>query len=1336
MYDYDAENHVLRIQKIREPELDVALAQYQHESYELFCKRDVYTILKAVIDKFAETIRQKVEVVYNPDVPKERQRPYNFYVAATTDPSWKLDIRAWPNQYTPVLATLNVDGAVYKNVEVFRLPHMTEEGILNIDGNRRICGLHMVTADGLSYDGMGLLNFSVPLRNIAMTIGSSTLTMKSPDKTAAQWKVLDVAVAYMVQEGINIRLDDLFTSVYARTVMTPYHAALDKYECQQLYDGEEIDHTDYATALSQHPRAYEIYHRPAYKLSKSARNSINRALSLDRAESRTLSRDVYSHDGELIATKGSVVTRDMLQKFRRGLVNVVYVKTRPNLRGYRVYSPAGYIMVHTIPAGAPIVDSIRSYLPEDLQGMTHARKTIYFDSTLPVERQDGQAAIYLRMNNIFLDLSGPLTDDVIDLLCALNIDKLVVSGGGGKWFTATFEEEILGNYMVHLGDAIGASGMHEDKYKGRAYDEWVYFYNNYELAPTPDQNDYLTAWDWLGLVGLASYIWAHPSDHSLQDRDSGMLKRIEGPNEIFCRALEAVIRETFAIQKSWINSVSNTRLVGPSFYPLYKNWLRKLTQDKALVVEHMQNPVQLMSHVRQVDVAHGLKEVADEQRMLSPGYYGRIDPYETPAGKKLGLVDTLALGARIDPETGRILTPFIKLRKDGLRGNYTRVYIDDQCEVRWLDAQEEVNYIIGDKLSLKVGPDGTIAHDMVVARVPNAQKTCNVIESVDTWQLDFVNCYCEQHLSVTSALVPFVGSDESARMTLGASMVKQSILVQYNERPRLYTSAYEHLIDNTPCYCVKAEEDGLVVMVNTKTVEYIPGIKEYKYGAKIPKVTITQLRETYHNSVRQVKIPTNVASRNTVNIVQVYVSIGQWVHKGDILYASSMASDGVYSPGCNFLTAYIPDGYTYEDAVEVSERAASQLTSISIEAQKLRLNTHYTSMPNIDIYMDNFVLENEPVATFSDPSKMAPPETHRSGLHSGIVYSVRRDTSANANSYSDYEAVILAFNKLRVGDKVIGRHSNKGTSSVIRKNSEMPRFLNGIQCDVVLNPLGVPSRLNIGQNYEAWLGFVAYLLDIYIKSNSFNGATRGEVAELMSYVYDLANSSDPKSVTAKYPSLPIALRMRGEERFDKVRMWAGCFEKDGTAWMINPASGKRYGTRITFGMPYFLKLEHEVNKKLKARAGFPDGEQYTKIHQQPVEGGARGGGERVGEMEMVALAAYGANDLIRETLNEDSDNVVERVISAAKDLDREEVLRPKRPGDIFDVEHAVPYSVEHFRYLLEVLGISMDGTFLPDCSDVAAQHRVIPDIKSITLGDTDDDIGARGADTFNKFAEL
>lgn len=1334
MYHYDPESRVLRIQKIREPELDSCLAQFQHDSYNIFCNRDVYEILLEVIKKFGETIHHNVTVEYNPKAPADCQRPHNFYVERTTDPSWKMDIRAWPNRYTPIMANLNVDGAVYKNVEIFRLPYMTEEGILNIDGNRRICGLQMTTANGLSYDGAGKLNLSIPDRNIAMDIGTSNFAMKAPDKTSAKWKVIDVAIAYMVTEGIDIDLEDLFTSVYARTILTAYHYA-DKSDLVPLSMGVRVPSTDYNTALAQHPTVYETYHRTYYRLDKSARDSLNLAMSIDRAETRTLSRDVYSHDGQLLAKAGEVVTRPLLNKFKRGLVNVLYVKTRPNLRGYKAYTQSGFLMVSEIPAGAPITEDVRAVLPDDLKQQTHARKTIRFDRTLP-ERMETQGDIRLPLDNIFIDLDAPLTDDVIDLLSALNYTKLIVSPGGDKWFEASFEEEIVGNYMIRLGDAVGPQAMHSGGYSGRDRNEWVYFYNNPTLAPTPEANEYLTTWDWLGLVGLASYIWAHPTEHNLQDRDTGMLKRIEGPNEIFSRALRQAIPQTFAIQKSWINAVSTTKLVGPSFYPLYKNWLRVLNRSKALIVEPMQNPVQMMSHVRQVDVAHGLKEVADAQRMLSPGYYGRIDPYETPAGKKLGLTNTLALGARIDPETGKIKTPYIKLRKDGRPGKYTQVYLDDQCEVRWLDAQEEVRYTIGDKLSLdRDEGTGIIRHSTVVARVPNSQKTGHVIESVDSWQLDYVNYHCVQHLSVTSALVPFVGADESARMTLGASMVKQSILVQYNERPRLYTSVYRHLINSTPSYCVKAEEDGLVVLVNTRTIEYVSNPAEVAYGSKVPMVVMTQLRETYHNSIHQVRIPTNVASRNTVNIVHVYVRPGQWVKKGDILYASSMACDGVYSPGCNLLTAYIPDGYSYEDAVEVSERATQQLTSISIESQKIKLDNRHTQMPDINIFMDSFVLEGDPVATFSDSTNELPSETHHSGMHTGIVYSVKRDTSASAKSYSDYEAIILAFNKMRVGDKLIGRHSNKGTSSIVRKNSEMPRFLNGIQCDVVLNPLGVPSRLNLGQNYEAWLGFVADLLDIYIESDSFNGATRSEVAELMSYIYDLANAADPKAVTSKYSGvLPMSLLIVGEERFDKVRIWAGCFNKDGTAWLINPVSGKRYGTPVTFGKPYFLKLEHEVSRKIKARAGLPDGELYTKIHQQPVEGGARGGGERVGEMEMVALAAYGANDLVRETLNEDSDNIVERIRSAAMDLGRLDVLRAKRPQDTFDVAHAVPYAVEHFRYLLEVLGIGMDGDFLPSCDDAYAQHRVVPAIESIILGQTEDDIGARGDDLFTMVA--
>lgn len=273
--------------------------------------------------------------------------------------------------------------------------------------------------------------------------------------------------------------------------------------------------------------------------------------------------------------------------------------------------------------------------------------------------------------------------------------------------------------------------------------------------------------------------------------------------------------------------------------------------------------------------------------------------------------------------------------------------------------------------------------------------------------------------------------------------------------------------------------------------------------------------------------------------------------------------------------------------------------------------------------------------------------------------------------------------------------------------------MNGRPLDILLNPCGVPSRMNIGQNFEAYLGFIAYLLDVYVESDPFNGATKGDIKLLMHYVWELANNENAKIVCSKYPMLPSTLHERAISRHAAIRDWAGCFNPDGTARLWNPATGKCLENVVTFGVPYMLKLEHEVNHKFHARAGMLE-EDYSQISKQPTEGSARGGGQKMGEMELSALAAYGAADFLYETCNAMSDNVLDRVNTTLRMLNLPEYTQHGP---------SVPYAVEKFRYLLEVLGYKLtdDEGILPPCDAEYADSRTVPDIRSILARQKDAD---------------
>lgn len=1305
MYAYDPASKILKIQQIPEKDIEMAMVDYQKASYKKFCEHTVFDILVEFVEQLAKTVNHPVSILPDPRVkdskiPESRILPYGFFLDSPPTSSWSTEIRTLPDRYAPIMAFLDIDGAIHR-VEVLRLPEMNEDAVLNVHGERRICQTRLTPADGISYDGKNTIGISVPLRNITIQMRDSGGAVLKYRKASID--LYDVVALYCAKEGLDIDLMELFTSAYLRAWMSPrrgvaFQAIASKLASKQIY---------------------ETYHTPFYALGQAARESLNLALSLDRAKNRTLSRDIVGADGVVVAKAGEVVTDSVLHESRVHRVHAIYVVDQPDVKGYKLDTSNSVITLPIIPLGTIIPKEIRKWMPEEYRHMASTNRTIFFHGQgADVSMYNDPLELHLAWDPPCIDANNTLSPSIIKLLGDCDYTKLSVYKSAKVYFDVTFEEAIVGNQTARLGEVLS---YEEIKASGRDADEWVCYANNPTFAASEDGGDYLTVWDMIGLMGLVGYVKQHPEHHGLINKDAGMLKRVLGPNELFAAALEEVIPEVcMRCKSSWTRSANdNTLSMYINLDALGVTWQKRLWSANIIRAASFQNPTMHMQQANLIDTAGGLKEIPDDMRMLATGFYGRIDPYETPMSKSIGVSNVRAIGSRIDVDTGIIKTCYLQVVKDG---KTCKVPADGKPV--WLSAQEETRFSIGDKLSLKYHADGETFDDtQVVARVPDG-KGGHTIETISSHALDYVNYHSCQHISTSTALIPFVGANEAARLTLGTGMIKQSILVQYNEKPRLFTAMYRQMFEHTHTYCAFAEEDGFVMDIGTAGItiskprpDYgIPEGRDYD-GSVTPDIAPLCDAMPSHTY----KIDPTLITRQGLNIINWRVHEGQWVNKGDILYDSSIAPDGIYSPGCNFLTAYIPNGYNYEDAVEVSEAAAAKFTSITLETVAIHLGVKSETAPEYDPNTRTYIPENGTLATFHlrERGGHVIHKDISSGMHSGILLDVIHDKTEH-KGYSEYLAHMIAFNRLRTGDKLIGRHSNKGTASVVRKNSQMPRFKNGVPVDCTLNPLGVPSRLNIGQNFEAWLNFVAYLLGIYIESDSFNGATRSDVAELMQFVYDLANSANPRSVVARYTNIPVGVRNQAIVRHEYIKKWAGCFNPDGTAQLINPVSGKPYPVPVTFGMPYMLKLEHEVNKKLKVRAGELDGEDYTAIYQQPVEGAARGGGERVGEMEMCALAAYGANELLRETLNEDSDNVVERFYSAMEDAGRLGDVALESQTGYFNRQTAVPHSLEHFRYLLEALGIDLRYDGLPPCDLETSERRMIPDRRTILRGDREE----------------
>lgn len=1211
MFSYDSTNNTLKICKVPESEVSLGLLEYQRASFNKYITETVYKD----IDYLLSCLKENLQVT---------QIDAEVEVCDLHVSSRAVDIKKQPPAYYSVMARLTIDNVRYPDpVEILRIPAMDDDGILNLDGKRRVLLMQLVAAERISYAAdKRTISVTTPKRNITILMdGKSDILVKYGSNTKIPFHKL--LRAYNAIEHVYPDISTIYSAP----------AILSAFAADALMADESI--VDEMGKLN----VYNTYSGVDYSLGKT-RDALNTVLSLDRAKGRILSRPVGTYG------KGTRVDDAVLKYAYTHGINEIYVQAVPDIVGYSV---AQNFRLTDIPAGTRNNDRLRAALPQYAEFSSipeYAVTELYFTAKETLTAED---------INLFVDVGLPF----------LNCKR-----PGSRPITVTFEEEVIGNYTVRLGDVFGANIPN-----GRSHDEWVYYYNNPTYQPTDSDN--LNTHDLAALYSLCAFINTHPEENYLLDKDFGLLKRVDAADEIFSKSLRAVIPQFVKRYKTAMQRKLQANLVpASSFIGLTDMWIKHMRDSLYLDNADTLNPIASVAQTNFI-VSNLPGEVPEKMRLLSMGYYGRICPYETPAGKKIGITNTRAIGAKI--EDGILLTPYRRLIK-----NSSGAIVSVSPNITYMDAQQEAHYRIGDLLSLQQ-KDGQYLNNKVMARVPAANNQVTV-ESVDAFSLEYVNAFCEQHLSPTAALVPFAGSNDASRVSYATHMLKQSILVQGNQVPRVYTSMYRQCFEHSNTYVIRAKKDGFVC-----------------------SIPIGMLQLTYDDGTEEdIPIKETSVTGHTINFLNFHVKEGDHFKKGDILVDSAIAKEGIYSPGVNLFVAYLADGYNYEDAIELSEHAANQFISISSETVTAQVSRQGNeSIRAGREYYYHYIPENGVIANISkqnrSDSRAVSTDVIRSGRHSGILYQIERNL--DERRAVEYRAHLLSFNRLRTGDKLAGRHSNKGTVSIVKKNSEMPCFMNGRPIDILLNPCGVPSRMNIGQNFEAFLGFVATLLDIHIESNSFNGATKGDIKLLMQYVWDLANNENATTVCSKYPMLPKELHDRAKMKHASIREWAGCFNPDGTAFLWNPETGKCLENPATIGVAYILKLKHEVNGKLHARAGMLE-EEYSQISKQPTEGASAGGGQRMGEMELCALAAYGATDLLDETLNASSDNVIQRIDSTLNMLGLPELQTRQA---------SVPHSVEMFRYLLEALGIKLsdDEGILPPCDADASDSREVLDLRGI-----------------------
>ena len=655
-----------------------------------------------------------------------------------------------------------------------------------------------------------------------------------------------------------------------------------------------------------------------------------------------------------------------------------------------------------------------------------------------------------------------------------------------------------------------------------------------------------------------------------------------------------------------------------------------------------------------------------EVRDVHNSHYGRMCPIETPEGPSIGLITSLATYAKVN-EYGFIETPYFVVKKDA-KG---RKYVSE--EQVYLSADKEEGLVIA-SASTKLDAEGHIIEDRVIGR-RNGET-----EMVDPEEVDYMDVSPKQIVSVAAACVPFLEHDDATRALMGANMQRQAVPIINPESPIVGTGME-----------YKAAKDSGSALIAT-----MPGLVEY-VDAK--KIIIKEDSGDMHRYDLYQFLRSNSA---TAIMQRPIVKPGERVERGDIIADGQSMKDGELALGRNVRIAFMTwEGYNFEDAVIMSEKmvyddvyTSIHIDEFSIECRDTKLgkeeftyeipNVKEETKKNLDAYgivipgtevkegdilvgkitpkgvTDPTPEERLLLAIFGEKSRDVRDTSlrvpHGGG---GVVQSIQHFSKAKGDDLAPgvnevVRIYIVQKRKIQVGDKMAGRHGNKGVISNILPVEDMPFTSDGEPIDIMLNPQGVPSRMNIGQVLELHLGIAAKKLGIKVATPVFDGATIEDIEAIMAE--------------------------------------AG-MNKDGKEVLFDGRTGEPFENKITVGIMYFVKLSHMVDDKLHARNVGP----YTLVTQQPMGGKAQNGGQRFGEMEVWALEAYGAANTLREMLTVKSDDLVgrDRVFDAIVD---------GKPIP----ESSIPESFRVLTRELQALGIHVELINEDDENEV---NRSIVDLK-------------------------
>lgn len=1082
------------------------LVEIQTNSYKWFKEVGIKEVFDDIypITNFNETLSLEfVDCAF--DEPK-----YSVNESKDRDANYAAPIRA-------TLRLINSGTGEIKEQEVFMgdFPLMTDSGTFIINGAERVIVSQLVRspgayfADAIDKSGKTVFEGSIiPSRGTWLEFendAKDVLNVRIDRNRKIPGTVLLRALGLSSNEDIIDVFGDhefILNTLAKDNTTNTEEALIEIYN--KLRPGEPATLEGAASLL------YTRFFDPKrYDLAKAGRFKFKKKLSLlDRIAGRVLAEDVKDVDGNVVCTKGTVITNEVIDTLRpvfEAGAHTVEMKTNPRLESNGV----------------------------------------------------------LQVVHVYVDESRTKVMKVIGTDLSLNCKYVTISD-----MIAAY------SYMLNLVD----------------------IFNSYDLAPE-DRVSHMAR------IGLLDDI-----DHLGNRRVRSVGELIQNQFRIGLSRMERVVKERMSLSE--VDSVTPQSLT--NIRPLTAAMKEFFASSQLSQFMDQINPLAELTNKRRLSALGpgGLSRdrAGYEVRDVHASHYGRICPIETPEGPNIGLISTLASYAKIN-EYGFIETPYRKVNK----------CVIDEDDVRYLTADEEKNYIIA-QANVQTSDEGEILDEQVIARHLGE----NIMAKRE--DVDFIDISPKQIVSVATSCIPFLENDDATRALMGANMQRQAVPLLNPHTPFVGTGM-EYQAARDSGAALVSKHNGTVSYVDAKRIEIVDD------EAVVHKYRLTKFA---------------ISNAGTCINHKPIVKVGEEVVVGQVLADGPAMEQGELALGQNVLVGFMTwNGYNYEDAVIMSERLVKEdvYTSIhideySIECRDTKLGPEEITrdIPNVgdearkNLNSDGIIMigaevkegdilvgkvtpkgqaelsaeEKLLLAIFGEKSREVKDNSLRVPHGgAGIVHDIKIFDRKNGDELQPgvnrvVKVYIVQKRKISEGDKMAGRHGNKGVISKILPIEDMPHLEDGTPLDIMLNPLGVPSRMNIGQVLELHLGYAARQLGLYIATPAFDGLHREDLEALMKE--------------------------------------AGMNE-DGKQPVISGRTGEYFDSPVSVGIMYFVKLSHMVDDKLHARSVGP----YSLVTQQPLGGKAQNGGQRFGEMEVWALEAYGAAYTLREILTVKSDDVVGRV---------------------------------------------------------------------------------------------